>query len=266
LEAASIFVGGPKNRNITLTPPERAELKRFVEATGVRVIAHSAYSAAPWSGDPDAARYIREELSVCAQSGIEGLVVHLPKRPVADVMRYIGRLVEPSAAGVRVYLETPAVKPSESYYETPAKLAALFREIRRELDPRSERFGLCVDTAHLWTCGVDVASRAAAESWLHDLEAEAADIPPEAVMIHLNDSKRERGVGPDAHEALCEGRIWERYARNLGASGLAAVVEYARRHGTPMILERKPNAALVRDYLLLRGLLPCSAGEDARLG
>jgi endonuclease IV len=259
ITAAAIFVGGPKNRAITLSPGERTSLREYVERTGLHVVAHSSYSASPWRGDPDAARYIREELDVCREAGIAGLVVHLPKLPAANVMRYLARLYKPGASAVRLYLEIPAVRPAESFYETPAKLAALFAAIRGELDPDLEHFGLCIDTAHLWTCGVDVQTYAAAEKWLRGLEAAADVIPPDRVMVHLNDSVRARGAGPDTHAPLAAGQIWEAYRDDLGASGLAAFTDYAQRHGAPVILERKPKEALRNDYLVLRKLVPETA-------
>jgi endonuclease IV len=259
IKAASIFVGGPKNRLITLHPEERAPLREYIERTGIRVIAHSSYSAQPWRGDPDAARYIREELGVCQEAGITGLVVHLPKLPVENVMRYIARLYNEDTPDVRLYLETPAVRPTESYYETPRKLAALFTAIRQDLDPGLAHFGLCIDSAHLWTCGVDLRTYDAADAWLQELEAVADVIPHGAVMIHLNDSLRLRGVGPDTHAGLAVGKIWEDYRDNLTGCGLAAFTDYAQRHGTPVILERKPKEALKHDYLTLRKLVPFGA-------
>jgi len=255
IAAAAIFVGGPKNREITLRPSERAPLREYIERTGIRVIAHSSYAASPWRGDPDAARYIREELGVCQEAGVAGLVVHLPKLPVEAVMRYLPRLRNPDAPDVRVYLETPAVRPAESHYETPAKLAALFSAIRAELDPGLDYFGLCVDSAHLWTTGIDLRSYGAADEWLRGLEDASDLIPHAAVMLHLNDSQRARGVGPDAHAGLALGKIWEGFRSRLGESGVAAFTDYAQRHDTPVILERKPKEAIRGDYLLLRGLV-----------
>lgn len=245
--AAAIFVGGPKSCSITLRPEERAELRDLVASTGIRVIAHSSYAAQPWRGDAGAAQYIRDELRVCAEAGIEGLVVHAPKLPIAEVVRYAGGLAG-DAASPRLYLETPAVTPAETYYETPEKLRSLFSALREV----PGQFGLCVDTAHIWTSGIDLRSYDAAARWLGRLE-EAADVIPQ-VMLHLNDSLRARGVGPDAHAGLAAGRIWEEYRDDLRRSGLAAFVDYAERHGTPVILERKPKEALPADYAVLRRL------------
>ena len=75
-------------------------------------------------------------------------------------------------------------------------------------------------------------------------------------MIHLNDSERLRGVGPDTHAPLAAGKIWGSYRDNLAGSGLAAFTDYAQRHDSPVILERKPKEALKNDYLILRKLVP----------
>jgi hypothetical protein len=159
------------------------------------------------------------------------------------------------------------VTPAETYYETPPKILALFRAIRQSLDPELARFGLCVDTAHLWVSGVDLRSREAAQHWLAQLEDPASPEralgsgPPApggtpAIVFHLNDSQRPKGVGPDAHAPLAAGKIWGPLAGAPGESGIAAVVDFAARHGCWVVLERKPHAALAGDYHLLRGLAP----------
>lgn len=262
---AQIFVGGPHNQVLNLGAAEAAALGEFAGRAGVRVVAHSSYACHPWKGDPHAAAYIREELRLCRSAGISGLVVHLPKRPVEQVVAYLPRLVEPSALGVRVFLETPANTPAETYYESPQKLAALFREIRA-LDPHLDVFGLCADTAHLWVAGVDLRRRDAADAWLDDLARRAPELvapaPTPRLIFHLNDSLRERGKGPDAHAPLAKGRIWSEAAESPEDSGLGAFADFASRHRLWAILERKPNAALPGDYHVLRRLRPELAARD----
>jgi endonuclease IV len=255
MTAAALFVGGPHNRKIILSAPEIIEMRDFIEASGQAVIAHSSYTAVPWRGDPDAAKFIREEAAVCQAAGIAGLVVHLPKMPVKNVLPYIPRLLNPEAPTVRIFLEIPAVRPRESFYETPEKISALFKGLRADIDPELRHFGLCVDTAHLWTCGVPLQSYAEADGWLTELEMTSAIIPHEVVMIHLNDSLRALGVGPDAHAALTHGRIWEEYQNRITDSGLAAFTDYAQRHNTITIIERKPKELITSDFHILRKLV-----------
>ena len=253
LRAAQIFVGGPRQRVITMTPEDSQALYEFTQENHFKVFAHSAYVAPPWGGDPDAARFIRKELKVCESAGIAGLIVHLPKAPIETVIKYIPRLLNPEVGSkVRIYFETPAVRPEESYYETPEKLAALFDALRA-FDADQSLFGLCVDTAHLWTCGVDISSRESAEDWLQRLEKL---IPPSITIIHANDSQRPLGVGPDMHAGLADGKIWSNYALHMKASGIAAFITYADKHKLPFILERNSKEKLLNDYHIIEKLEP----------
>jgi len=188
-------------------------------------------------------------------------VIHLGAPDAPAVMAILPRLMIDEAlvgrcraAGCRVYLEVPHVKPNKSHYETPEKLAALFKLVRT-LDPDLKFFGLCIDTAHLWSCGANIASRAEAQDWFARLEAVHDVIPPAAIMFHLNDNRHSKGSGMDNHMELFGGAIWGEYTHDPASSGLAAVLDYARRFNIPTVLERKdpskpknPQDVLTRDY------------------
>lgn len=246
--AFQVFVAGPRNFSMTLRPEEADELKAYLDDAGdhLTVVAHGTYMDFPWNGAPYPGKFIRAELDMCARAGIAGLVVHLGKPGVEEVMTYLPRLVSVQRDAL-VYLEVPHVKPENSHYETPEKLAELFRAIRT-LDPALTRFGLCIDTAHLWSCGVDLQSYEDAEDWLRRLEAVEDVIPPDRIIVHLNDSLDERGSGLDHHATLMAGKIWGEYRDRPKQSGLAAFVDYCARHDTVTILERKPPEALLDDY------------------
>lgn len=258
MRAVSFFTGGPRERVLTVDDAEAADLRAYLAAAGLRAIAHGAYVDAPFRGDPTAAAFIRSEARVCIAAAVSGLVVHLPKLPAESVLKYAPRLVEPAAAGTdfRIYLETPAT-PGFTDYATVEGLSALMRSLEAAAPGR---FGLCVDTAHLHTCGVDLGSYAAADAWFRGLEASLPAGVPTA--LHLNDSQRPRGHGPDRHEALMRGHIWSAWADRPAESGLAAAVDYARRAGAPAILERKPAALLRDDYRVLRELAPDAAAPE----
>jgi len=252
--AFQVFLAGPRSFSVTIRPEEADELKAYLDrsaASGERfvVLAHGTYLDFPWNGAPYPATSIRAELGWCSRAGISGLVVHLGKPGIPEVMAYLPRLVS-VCRDVSIFLETPHVKPENSHYETPEKLADLFRAIRA-LDPGLSRFGLCIDTAHLWACGVDLRSFESAEGWLRRLEAVADVIPPERIVFHLNDSHDARGSGLDRHSALFEGSIWSEYRDRPRQSGLAAFVDYILRHGTAAILERKPEKKLLDDYVAI---------------
>jgi endonuclease IV len=255
MTAAAIFVAGPQFRRMLLTEEEISLMQQeSMKHNFPVVIAHNIYTANPWKGNELSIAFIKEQALVCKRAGIAGLVVHLPKLPIDVVMQHLPKLI----CDVRIYLETPAVKSSESYYETPEKITELFRQIRT-VDPELNHFGLCIDTAHLWTCGQDLSSREAAEDWLSRLDRDV--IPPDYTMFHLNDSERPRGVGPDSHAALTNGHIWREYnaqaidRKPYAESGLAVFIEYAARNNCVVILERKPYELVLQDYNIIQQIL-----------
>jgi endonuclease IV len=266
LRSASIFVGGPRNRTLTLRAAEADELKKFLGASGVIVIAHGAYpDNEVWTGSLPAGIFVRSERELCQRAGVSGLVIHLPATPPSTVLPILPSLYTASTPDVKIYLEIPAVAPSNAHYASGENLGELFRLIRERYDADLARVGLCLDTAHLWTSGVDIASYAAAEKWLEGLEDASDTIPPDAIMLHLNDSLRSCGTGPDAHAGLAAGKIWGAYRDALADSGLAAFVDYAVRNDTVTILERKPVEKLVDDYRVLYTLAPSARVKDGGL-
>lgn len=254
--AFQIFVAGPQQLRLNLTEEEAKELEGYLDQENMWGVAHSAYVAYPWRDDHKAryaAKFVRQEARRAKEAGLQGLVVHLPRLP-SDALAYLPRLYD--SEGARIYLETPHPKPESSHYETPAKLAELFRQIREQHDPDLEGTGLCIDTAHLWASGVDLSSREDAEEWLEQLAAVEPVIPPDRIMFHLNDSNKPLGSGMDNHAGLLRGKIWQAYADRPSESGLAVFVEYAVQRNIPSILERKPPEALSDDYMVLHGLSP----------
>lgn len=253
IKAAAIFVANPRKKEINLHPDERILLSKYIKDSGITIVAHSTFTAYPWNGSKHSAHFIREELRLCSEVGIKGLVVHLPRAPREDVMKYVSRLIEPNVRDVRLYFEIPA-ESKLSFFETPEKLIDLYTEIRTHVDPKLDYFGLCIDTAHLWTCGVDIASKDNADDWISGIESVSSLIPSDKIMMHLNDSKREFHFGQDQHDALAVGKIWEPYRNNLCGSGLFSFINYARRHNMITILERNPADGLINDYNIIQQL------------
>jgi deoxyribonuclease-4 len=81
---------------------------------------------------------------------------------------------------------------------------------------RPERVGFCIDTAHAWGAGIDVATPSAVDDLVSAFDDRIG--LERLVMIHLNDSRSERGSRADRHEHLGAGRI--------GPAGLARVLRH----------------------------------------
>jgi deoxyribonuclease IV len=79
-----------------------------------------------------------------------------------------------------------------------------------------DRIGFCLDAAHAWAAGIDLGRPDATDVFLAEFDARIGI--ERLVMIHLNDSKSERGSRLDRHEHLGAGRI--------GATGLAHLLTH----------------------------------------
>jgi deoxyribonuclease IV len=114
------------------------------------------------------------------------------------------------------------------------------------------RVGFCLDTAHAWGAGVDLASTDETDRFLAEFDARIG--LARLVMVHLNDSKSERGSRLDRHEHLGAGRI--------GAEGLAHLLRHPALGDAAMFLETPGmdegydavNMARARDLMAGRAL------------
>ena len=217
-------------------------------------LAHAPYLLNLASDAPELRRrsitVLVEELRRAGTLGLDGVVLHPgsardgARAPaVARCRAAIVEAVETAGDGAaRLLLEGQAGAGGQ-LGRTPAELAAL-----RDGAVRS-RVGICLDTAHLWAAGYDLAGDGLAR-----VLAEAAEHwdggPPDA--LHVNDTAVALGSGRDRHAPPGEGVLGERFYRRLLAE--EALAE------TPMIVEIPPGAgnALVRRALnrLRRWLRP----------
>ncbi|MDD5115615.1 MAG: deoxyribonuclease IV [Candidatus Omnitrophica bacterium] len=106
------------------------------------------------------------------------------------------------------------------------------------------RVGLCLDTAHAYLAGYNLATREGLERMLGEIE-EMAGLKL-VKLIHLNDAAGELGCHHDRHDHIGKGHI--------GISGMKRIINHPKLKNIPMILETpkstatsdKENLALVR--------------------
>jgi deoxyribonuclease-4 len=90
-----------------------------------------------------------------------------------------------------------------------------------------DRVGFCFDTAHAWGAGLDLASPSAIDDFLAAFDDRIG--LGRLVLIHLNDSRSDRGSRTDRHEHLGAGQI--------GPEGLAHVLRHPRLAHVTYLLE-----------------------------
>jgi deoxyribonuclease IV len=152
------------------------------------------------------------------------------------------------AQGVRVTLENSAgggwtIGTDIAELEAIAEAAA-----RRGV--AESRLAFCLDTAHAWGAGVAMDDPDAIDRWLAEFDAALG--LERLALIHLNDSRSERGSRHDRHEHLGAGQI--------GARGLGHLVRHPNLAGVPYVLET-PGMDLGYDLINLDRARRLAAGE-----
>lgn len=243
-----IFGVGPTSIAEVYSAEQRKELSRLAKEDGLRMFMHGSYFDNPWGVKPGFAKHlIKKELGLCDEIGAD-LVIHLAKKPPEEIAEMVPELAKYSK-GSKLFLEVESYKSDpKKTYETPEKLARLFRLLAKAQDKHPDfklarDVALCVDTAHLFAAGQDIRAYEAMRDWL-DATREIKEFGE--IMIHLNDQTHALGSGRDAHAPLTFGTIWGNYNPDFGkepleVSGLSAVVDFVQKEGVCAILERSPH-------------------------
>ena len=234
LDCVALFV---RNQRQWRTPPLSDEavrrFRRVRRRLGIGpVVAHGSYLinlAGRGEVRDRSIAAMAEELDRAARLGAEYYVLH-PGSPLSDgrgvgIDRVSAALNEIVAAcgrrRVKVLLETTAGAGHQ--------LAGKFEDLAEILSAlrRPGRFGVCLDTCHVFAAGYDVRSP---EAYARTMDAFDRIVGLERLRaVHLNDSRMGLGSRRDRHEHIGRGRI--------GRKGFAHFVNDPRLASVPMILE-----------------------------
>ena len=236
--AFQIFTRNP--RGWAVNPIPRSEVFSFknrLAASGIErtsVAVHMPYL--PNLSGPPGELYLRsvktlkEEMQRCEILGISYIVIHLGSHMGKGSKSGIDQLINAldtacahsqSPNGVVVLLENNA-----GYRNN---VGGKLEELRLILDKlnNTERFGLCIDTCHLFASGYDLRTYESVNMVIEKIEN---IIGVQALkVIHLNDSKGPLGSNLDRHEHIGLGSI--------GRGGIAAFINHATIKALPIIME-----------------------------
>jgi deoxyribonuclease IV len=232
-DAIQVFNQSPRMwRPTRYTDDDLAAFREAMDASRVQVVAiHMIYLINPAAKDPEMQRKSLESLThalgVGDGIGAIGVVVHP------------GALKDDTRANARkraVKLIKEALARSEScpvIYEntagSPQLLGRDFDETAELIDRTGgpKRLGLCIDTCHLHATGYDVGTPEGVKDLVDEIDSKVG--LKQLKLLHVNDSRDERGSNRDRHAPLGKGRI--------GRKGLKAFLGERRLQGLPAVFE-----------------------------
>ena len=252
-DTMQIFSRSPQNwRNgVHLKPEDIAEFRLRRKKTKINpVFIHISYLinlASPdrrlYNGSIQA--YI-EDIREADELGADFIVTHMGSHKETSEDAGIKRLI---AALNKILEETKGSKVGillENTSGAGSWLGYRFyhqHKILKGLKEKS-RVGLCLDTAHAYLAGYDLATKQGLDQMLNEIE-EMVGLKL-IKLIHLNDAAGELGCHHDRHDHIGKGHI--------GLAGMKRIINRPELKNIPMILETpkstedsdKENLALVR--------------------
>jgi len=218
------------------------------------VFGHTGYlinlAAPPGENRERSIKSLIQEIHFAADLGLPFLVMHpgahLGAGDAAGLKQVVSGLNEVFRATnnspVRIALENTAGQGTCLGHQL-AHLGAIYDAVQK-----TERLGVCLDTAHFLEAGYDIRSRAGWNAAIAEIDSLVG--LNQVLAFHLNDSKTELGSRVDRHEHIARGKI--------GRAAFGHIVNDPRFVDTPGCLETPKSEDLhedVENLAILRRLV-----------
>jgi deoxyribonuclease-4 len=231
--ALQFFSGNPKTYRAGAI--DRPALERFAAqraAAGIVAAAiHTSYLINLASEDPkmvkNSLRLLRNDLAVAAAGSVAFVNTHLGSYGKRDrregfvsVVAALEAALEDIAPGVLLVLENSA-GAGQLCGGTLEELGAFIKAVDHP------QLAVCLDTAHSWAAGYDIATREGVERFIEQADGHVG--LERVVMFHFNDTQVPLGGHKDRHWHIGDGLI--------GFEGFRALASHAALAGRVAILE-----------------------------
>jgi deoxyribonuclease-4 len=251
--AAQIFV---KNNKQWFAPPlseeEAAQFRAARKASGIYFFAHNSYLINLGSQDPEmfatSVRSMTAELERAEALDLPFIVMHPGSHGGAGEEAGLRRIAQGLDEIVRatlgfrcrMALEITAGQGKSLGYQLE-HLEQLIKAVADE-----KRFGICLDTAHLYAAGYNVKTQKGYQETMEKVEKLFGS--RRVLGLHLNDSKVPLGKRVDRHEHLGDGE--------MGIDCFKWIVQDPRWASTPKVLETPKSEDMHEDVENLTKLAP----------
>lgn len=228
-----IFAGSPRTWKVSSYEEEDGqEFKELREQQHQNpYVIHSTYLVNLATPKDDlfekSLKCLQSELEAASKLGVEYVVFHPGSHTgsgrengIEKIAQGIDKLDIPE--NVTLLLENTAGKGT-----TLGRSMGELRQMIEKADTDSEKIGVCIDTCHAHAAGYELREKEGFEDFIQEIRE---DLGLDKVkVLHLNDSKNEKGSEKDNHEHIGEG--------NIGLEGFENIVNSEALKEKPMVLE-----------------------------
>jgi deoxyribonuclease-4 len=232
---AQIFNIGPKSYRVNNV--NRPKVKQLTQTSKVRVYIHASYMI-NIKGSPanKILGLIELELHKGMECGATGVVFHVAKCSTDEFIAYVDAITKKvSDIGMNIEIIFEA-KASNGFnpvndIDSIIKVCEYMRKIT------SVKHRICLDTAHMWAYGHNIADI----DVVKDILARLSDYTDIITMLQFNDSHNTLGSGKDQHQVIGKGHIF--------TNAMPVVKEFVVwciKNGVAIIFER--GGEFIEDY------------------
>lgn len=252
--AAQIFV--KNNKQWMASDLQPAEIKAFrdaVKAESLAVVGHTGYLINPGGTGENLEKSVKSlvhEIRRAEQLGVPFLVLHPGTNNGKTEEEGLQRICDNLDLAIEQTKDCSCKIALETTSGQGKSLGHKFEHIAWLLDhvAAPKRFGVCIDTAHIFEAGYDIRAKKGYEETFK-VFAGLIDLD-QVLLFHVNDSKTPLGSRVDRHEHLGQGHI--------GKDAFGFLMKDARFAAVPKVLETpksedlhedKENLALLKSFL-----------------
>ena len=227
-----LFTHGPGNiKPINIDPNLTKILKRF----NMTVNVHGSYLCVPWKNSKFLFKHTMDNFRAAHKISAQSVVLHIPYLPIndwlPDIVKLANQIKEEKLSPLIMLEQSATISHETNSYESPPKLNRLWRAIKKA--GIQKYVGLCIDTAHTHSSGVNIRTYNNAKQYLDMLDASCIQ------LLHLNGNSIVPGIKKthDMHEIPLHKSdlIWGNMTYEQ--SGCRAFIEYCAVHGIEMVVE-----------------------------
>ena len=181
------------------------------------------------------------EFSAASKVKAKGVVFHLPKIPIPQLMDSVKLLIESrnkylTNGKIFILLEVIACIPSKNLsYETPEMINKLYEALEQNFGLELDSIGFVPDTAHLHCSEVSITTKEQAEKWFNQIKYKHF-----IKLIHLNGNSTT--THKDKHALPFDGDdyIWNKISYD--DSGVKVFIDFAKDNNIDVIIEEKDSS------------------------
>lgn len=258
--ALQLFASNPRSTqipNIVSYETISDEVRDYCKKNDIKLVIHAPYTVNLAKESKICKRSIElkdcywinsliHELIVSDIIGSVGVVVHVGKHTTStkeqgieymlESVRYIIKEMKSRKLTSKLIIETPAGVGTE-LLTTVDEFLTFFNSFSCD---EKKHIGICLDTAHMWSSGYDINEyyEKVAKATKTNANTNAKDV----IIIHYNNSKKDKGSKVDVHETIFDGKMEIESMKKFIAS---------LKHN-PLIILEKPSDNLNKDFTWIK--------------